>query len=315
MAVQPGGLGGDDGVCAGRERAGEGEDVSRGVPAWLVPGAPKRPQLERLGRELGAMGVHTVCQSARCPNLGECFGRGTATFMILGDRCTRDCRFCAVEHGAPAPVDPDEPRRVAEAAARLGLRHIVVTSVTRDDLSDGGASHFAATIAAVRELLPGARVEVLVPDFGGDWEALQLVLAAAPDVLNHNVETVPRLYPQVRPMADYRWSLELLRRAREAGAAPVTKSGFMVGLGESEREVAAVLGDLRGAGVAAVTIGQYLQPTRCHLPVVEYVAPGQFAVYGQRAREMGFQHVMSGPLVRSSYHAGDLLEPRASLER
>jgi lipoic acid synthetase len=293
--------------------------LSQRIPQWLVPRAPKRPQLERLGGELKAMGLHTVCQSARCPNLGECFGRGTATFMILGDRCTRDCRFCAVQpaEGGPALPDPNEPRRVAEAADRLGLRHVVVTSVTRDDLADGGAGQFAATIGAIRELLPAARVEVLVPDFGGDWEALQVVLVAAPDVLNHNVETVPRLYPQVRPQADYQRSLALLRRAGESaeGRPVVTKSGLMVGLGESEEEVLGVLDDLRRAGVAAITIGQYLQPTRSHLAVAEYVRPEQFERYGQKARAMGFRHVMSGPLVRSSYHAADLLGAEARLER
>lgn len=285
------------------------------IPQWLVPRAPKRPQLEQLGRQLQAMGLHTVCQSARCPNVGECFGRGTATFMILGDRCTRDCRFCAVQHGPPALPDPDEPRRVAEAAAGLGLRHVVVTSVTRDDLADGGALQFAATVRAIRELLPGARVEVLVPDFSGDWEALQVVLAVAPDVLNHNVETVPRLYPQVRPQADYRRSLALLRRTGKTQPPLVAKSGLMVGLGESEEEVLGVLDDLRRAGVAAITIGQYLQPTRSHLPVAEYVSPERFEAYGQKARAMGFRHVMSGPLVRSSYHAADLLGAEPSLER
>jgi lipoic acid synthetase len=262
------------------------------------------------------MGLHTVCQSARCPNLGECFGRGTATFLILGNRCTRDCRFCAIEHGLPAPPAPDEPRRVAQAAARLGLRHVVVTSVTRDDLPDGGAGQFAATVRAIRELLPGARVEVLVPDFGGDWEALQLVLVVAPEVLNHNVETVPRLYPQARPQADYQRSLALLRRAGEASASGglLTKSGLMVGLGESEEEVLGVLADLHCAGVAAITIGQYLQPTRSHLPVAEYVSPRRFEAYARQAQAMGFRHVMSGPLVRSSYHAADLLAAEANLE-
>jgi lipoic acid synthetase len=288
--------------------------VRQRIPQWLVPRAPKRPQLERLGRTLNAMGVRTVCQSARCPNVGECFGRGTATFMILGDRCTRDCRFCAVEHGQPGPPDPEEPRRVAEAAVSLGLHHVVVTSVTRDDLADGGAGQFVATVWAIRELLPGARVELLVPDFSGDWEALQVVLAAAPDVLNHNVETVPRLYSQVRPQADYQRSLELLRRAGERQPPLVTKSGLMVGLGESEEEVLGVLGDLRRARVAAITIGQYLQPTRSHLPVAEYLSPERFEAYSQKARAMGFRHVMSGPLVRSSYRAADLLGTEASLE-
>jgi len=297
------------------ESAGEGEAVSQRLPNWLIPAAPKRPQLERLGRQLDAMGLHTVCQSARCPNVGECFGRGTATFMILGNSCTRDCRFCAVERGEPQPPDPDEPRRLAEAAAMLKLQHVVLTSVTRDDLADGGAGQFAAAIGAIRELLPAARVEVLVPDFRGSREALCTVVDAAPDILNHNVETVARLYPEVRPQADYGRSLELLRRAgrmrplRFAQGSPevLTKSGLMVGFGEAEDEVVAVLRDLRRAGVAAVTIGQYLQPTRSHLPVVEYVFPARFEAYADAARTMGFRYVMSGPLVRSSYHAGELI--------
>jgi lipoic acid synthetase len=264
--------------------------------------------LESLGRELAEMGLHTVCQSARCPNLGECFGRGTATFLILGNACTRDCRFCAMEHGPPAAPDPEEPRRVAEAAKRLGLRFVVITSVTRDDLPDGGAAHFAATLHSLRELLPRARVEVLVPDFGGRPEAVQTVVAARPEVFGHNVETVPRLYPEVRPQADYRRSLEVLRLAAELAPQVVTKSGLMVGLGEEDEEVLAVLRDLRAAGVSAVTIGQYLQPTRGHALVVEYVHPEVFAAYARQAREMGFSRVMSGPLVRSSYQAEELAQ-------
>lgn len=293
-------------VCGGAADTGGGEAVRERLPRWLLPELPKRPELERLGRKLRGMGLHTVCQSARCPNVGECFGRGNATFMILGDMCTRDCRFCAVDHGRPSPVDPGEPRRVAEAAAMLGLAHVVITSVTRDDLADGGAGHFAASIAAVRELLPDAGVEVLVPDFGGNRAAVEVVMTAGPDVLNHNVETVPRLYPEVRPQADYARSLELLGWAREMAPQSVTKSGFMVGLGEEEDEVVALLGDLRAAGVEAVTIGQYLQPTRAHLPVVKYVRPEIFDSYAERAREMGFAAVLSGPLVRSSYHAGEM---------
>ena len=280
------------------------------LPKWLVPERPKRPELERLGRELAGRGLHTVCQSARCPNLGECFGRGTATFLILGNTCTRDCRFCAVEHGQPMEVDPEEPRRVAEAAAMLGLQYVVVTSVTRDDLPDGGAGHFAATIEAIRELLPGARVEVLVPDFRGEAEALAVVMAGRPEVLNHNVETVPRLYPEVRPQADYRRSLELLRRASVMTTEVVTKSGFMVGLGEREQEVVDLLEDLRASAVQSVTIGQYLQPTRRHLPVAEYIAPEVFERYDMVAREFGFSYVLSGPLVRSSYHAGEMCDEK-----
>lgn len=282
--------------------------MSRRLPEWLIPAVRKRPHLAALGRELAEMGVHTVCQSARCPNLGECFARGTATFMIMGEVCTRNCGFCAVNHGSPAALEAEEPGRVAEAASWLGLKHVVVTSVTRDDLPDGGAAHFAATIAAIREKLPEATVEVLVPDFNGDEEALGTVLAAGPEVLNHNVETAPRLYPRVRPQADYERSLGLLRRAGEMRSEAVTKSGLMVGLGESEEEVLAVLGDLRGAGVGAVTIGQYLQPTRRHLPVAAYIEPSRFDDYAAAAREMGFDHVLSGPLVRSSYHAEKLMQ-------
>ena len=282
--------------------------MSRRLPEWLIPAVRKRPHLAALGRELAEMGVHTVCQSARCPNLGECFARGTATFMLMGEVCTRNCGFCAVNHGSPAALEAEEPGRVAEAARRLGLKHVVVTSVTRDDLPDGGAAHFAATIAAIREKLPEATVEVLVPDFNGDEEALGTVLAAGPEVLNHNVETAPRLYPRVRPQADYERSLGLLRRAGEMRPEAVTKSGLMVGLGESEEEVLAVLGDLRGAGVGAVTIGQYLQPTRRHLPVAAYIEPSRFDDYAAAARGMGFGHVLSGPLVRSSYHAEKLVQ-------
>ncbi len=284
--------------------------VRERLPEWLRPKRPKRPELEQLGRELAERGLHTVCQSARCPNLGECFGRGTATFLILGNTCTRDCRFCAVEHGRPMEVDPEEPRRVAEAAAKLDLKYVVVTSVTRDDLPDGGAGHFAATIRAIRELLPSVRVEVLVPDFAGEPDALATVIAARPEVLNHNIETVPRLYPQVRPQADYRRSLALLRQASAMASEVVTKSGFMVGLGECEQEVVDLLGDLRKAVVQSVTIGQYLQPTRQHLPVAEYVAPEVFERYEATARELGFRHVLSGPLVRSSYHAGELCDEK-----
>ncbi len=277
------------------------------LPSWLIPPAPRRPQLARLGRKLGEIGVHTVCQSARCPNLGECFGRGNATFMILGDVCTRDCGFCAVTHGTPRGLDSEEPVKVAEAAAMLGLRHVVVTSVTRDDLADGGAEQFAATVRAVRERLPESTVEVLTPDFRGSRQSLATVLGARPEVLNHNVETAPRLYPDVRPQAEYERSLKLLARAREMAPGAMTKSGLMVGLGETQDEVGAVLQDLRGAGVQAVTIGQYLQPTRRHAPVVEYIRPEVFLEYERAARAMGFSHVLSGPLVRSSYHAAEMV--------
>ena len=280
--------------------------MSRRLPSWVIPGTSKRAQLVGLGRKLSEMGVHTVCQSARCPNVGECFGRGTATFMILGEVCTRNCRFCAVTHGEPGSLDPEESRRVAEAAEMLGLRYVVLTSVTRDDLADGGASHFAATVSVIKERLPEAGVEVLTPDFQGSREALERVLEVDPTVFSHNVETVPRLYPEVRPAASYDRSLRVLEWAREISPGVLTKSGFMVGLGESSEEVLALLRALRGAGVKAVTIGQYLQPTRQHAAVVEYVRQEVFREYGCAARDVGFSQVLSGPLVRSSYHAAEL---------
>ena len=281
--------------------------MSERIPAWLVPREPKRRHLQEMGRELAEMGVHTVCQSARCPNVGDCFARRTATFMIMGEVCTRNCRFCAVEHGTPGPLDHGEPERVAKAAKRLGLGYVVVTSVTRDDLEDGGAGHFAGTVASARDFLPGARVEVLVPDFQGKPECVDRVLAAGPEVFGHNLETAPRLYPSVRPQADYRRSLRVLEQARETSPEMVTKSGFMVGLGESREEVLALLSDLRAVGVQAVTIGQYLAPSREHAPVVEYLRPETFAEYQSAAKGMGFAHVFSGPLVRSSYRAEELV--------
>lgn len=252
--------------------------------------------------------LHTVCEAARCPNRGECFSRPTATFLILGDRCTRACRFCAVEPGRPGPVDPGEPEAVAAAAQELGLRYVVLTSVTRDDLPDGGAGHFAATIRAVRRRLPAARVEVLTPDFGGDAAAIRVVVEAGPEVFNHNLETVPSLYPRVRPGADYSRSLGLLRRVKELAPDLVTKSGLMLGLGESEREVEAVMQDLSAAGVEILTLGQYLAPSRRHLPVARYLEPEEFAAWGERGRALGFRQVFAGPLVRSSYQAEEVWE-------
>lgn len=255
---------------------------------------------------LDELKLNTVCSGAKCPNRGECFASGTATFMVLGTECTRNCRFCAVDPAVPAPPDPDEPARIAEAAERMGLRHVVVTMVTRDDLSDGGAGHVVAVIEAIRARIPGSRVEVLVSDFGGDESCIDLVAAALPDVFNHNVETVPRLYPEVRPQADYARSLRVLERAREVRPAIPTKSGLMVGLGETAEEVAAVLSDLRGAGVDIVTIGQYLRPSSRHLPVVEFVTPETFGAYARTARDLGFPGVASAPFVRSSYHAAEV---------
>ncbi len=274
-------------------------------PSWLKTTLPPPALVAPVVGLLRELGLHTVCEGARCPNRPRCFSRGTATFMILGERCTRSCPYCAVPGGAPEPPDPGEPERVAEAVARLGLAHAVITSVARDDLPDGGAGQFAATIWAIRRRCPGTVVEVLVPDFRGDRQALDDVLAAAPDILNHNVETVPRLYARVRPEGDYGRSLELLRRAA-AGGRVVTKSGLMLGLGEAEEEVLGVLADLRRAGCAVVTLGQYLQPTPAHLPVAEYLPPVRFAAYRRAAREMGFRFAVAGPLVRSSFHAGDV---------
>ncbi len=250
--------------------------------------------------------ISTVCEEARCPNRGECFSKPTATFMILGSSCTRNCGFCSVRPGVPGPVDETEPESVAGAAAEMGLGYVVITSVTRDDLPDGGAGHFAATIGAVRKALPGAKVEVLTPDFQGDSEALRIVLEARPDVYNHNVETVERLYPVVRPRADYQRSLSILRKA--CGMAPdiFVKSGLMLGLGEKRDEVIGVLGDLREAGCHFITIGQYLRPTGNNLPVVEYVTPEAFEELRLVALSMGFKYAASAPLVRSSMNAEEM---------
>lgn len=271
-------------------------------PAWIRARAPQGPEYERLKGLMRGLELHTVCEEARCPNLGECWSRGTATFMILGEVCTRACGFCAVKTGLPgSPPDPDEPRRVGEAVARMGLRHAVVTSVNRDDQPDGGAAVFAATIAEIRARVPGCAVEVLIPDFKGRWDALQRVLDARPDVLNHNVETVPRLYRTVRAGASFPRSLELLRRAKDQGL--LTKSGIMLGLGEEPREVEQTIREIRVAGADVLTIGQYLRPSPQHLPVLRYYAPEEFDELRAFALGLGYAHVESGPLVRSSYHA------------
>jgi lipoic acid synthetase len=249
--------------------------------------------------------LHTVCESAACPNVGECWTHRTATFMILGNVCTRRCGFCAVQKGGPLAVDYDEPRRVAEAAAIMGLRYIVVTSVNRDDRKDGGAELFALTIQALRERIDGCKVEVLVPDFQGSHDAMKMVMDAAPDVLNHNTETVPRLYRQVRLGARYERSLEMLAYAKELSPKTPTKSGVMLGLGETQDEVVQVMRDLAAHRVDILTLGQYLRPSPKHLPIVRYVPPAEFAEYREIGRELGFAHVEAGPLVRSSYHAGE----------
>jgi lipoic acid synthetase len=275
------------------------------LPPWLRTPQCDPAAVRSVRRLLRAGLLSTVCEEARCPNLGRCFERGTATFLILGDRCTRCCGFCNVDRGEPAPVDPDEPVRLAAAAAELHLDHVVVTSVTRDDLADGGAAHFAATIGALRAALSKATVEVLIPDFGGRWDSVDAVLAAGPDVLNHNVETIARLYPRVRPQADFGRSLQLLARARRAGVALV-KSGFMVGLGEDDDEVRALLATLVEHGVQAATVGQYLRPRLSALPVERYVAPARFDDYRAAGIAAGLEEVFAGPLIRSSYGADDL---------
>jgi len=273
-------------------------------PEWLKVrffGGENYQELKRIMRTLE---LHTVCESARCPNMGECWEHRTATFMILGNICTRACGFCAVPSGKPVgPPDEQEPERVAEAVAQMGLRYAVVTSVNRDDTADGGAAIFARTIEAIRARVPGCKVEVLIPDFRGDWAALETVVRARPDVLNHNTETVPRLYRQVRKGALYERSLELLRRAKQLDPHLPTKTGMMLGLGESRDEVLATLQELAAQRTDILTLGQYLQPTSEHLPVARFVHPDEFAEYKQLGEEMGFRHVESGPLVRSSYHA------------
>ena len=274
-------------------------------PDWLRAPAPIGENYSRLKALVSDLGLHTVCESAACPNLGECWNHLTATFMILGNVCTRRCGFCAVQKGAPLEVDYDEPRRVADAVAALGLRYAVVTSVDRDDRADGGAELFALTIRAIRERVPGCKVEVLVPDFMGSHEAMETVLAVRPDVLNHNVETVPRLYYDVRRGSNYRRSLDMLRHSKRAAPDVPTKSGMMLGLGESEEEVVEVMRDLRAHQVDVVTLGQYLRPSRDHLPIRRYYTPAEFGALKQTGEHIGFRHVEAGPLVRSSYHAGE----------
>ncbi|MGH9779842.1 MAG: lipoyl synthase [Candidatus Acidiferrales bacterium] len=272
-------------------------------PEWLKVRLPGGENYTHLKGLMGRLSLHTVCESARCPNVAECWGHGTATFMILGNLCTRACGFCAVPHGRPLGLDTDEPRRVAEAVAAMRLRYAVITSVNRDDLPDGGASIFADTIRAVREEVPGCKIEVLIPDFRGNWEALATVVEAAPEVLNHNTETVPRLYRQVRMGAVYERSLELLRRAKQLNPLMPTKSGIMLGLGETYDEILGTLRDLRASEVDILTVGQYLQPTRDHLPIARFVHPDEFAQIKRDALALGFKHAECGPLVRSSYHA------------
>ncbi len=288
----------------------EHPEVPNGVrarlPSWFKVKIQRGTHYQEMRRLVDVQGLHTICEEARCPNIWECWNNRTATFLLLGDVCTRRCQYCSVETGRPGAVDEHEPGRIADAVCSLQLRHAVLTSVNRDDLKDGGASIFAATIQAIRAKSPSCTVEVLIPDFQGSEVALHIVMDAAPDILNHNVETVPRLFPMVRPQGKYQRSLELLDRAKRLGGK--TKSGFMVGMGETLKEVMAVLQDLRGAQCDIVSIGQYLQPTKAHRVVARYYTPQEFDELKQYGIALGFQHVESGPLVRSSYHAEQQVE-------
>jgi len=283
--------------------------VARRHPPWLKVRAPGGPGFAETTATVREMGLHTVCQEARCPNIGECWGHKTATFMLLGDTCTRNCGFCAVTHGRPLGVDPGEPLRVASAVARLGLGHVVVTSVNRDDLPDGGAAHFAGTARAIKRLQPACRVEVLVPDFQGNLASVAEVVASPIDVFNHNLETVPRLYRRVRAGARYARSLAVLDAARRGRDGLLTKTGLMLGLGETQEELASVFRDLRSIGCDILTLGQYLRPSGEHLPVERYLPPEEFVALGAEALALGFRHVEAGPLVRSSYHAWSHVPP------
>ena len=277
-------------------------------PSWLKRRLPTGPDYERVKALISKGGLHTVCQEAKCPNIWECFSKHTATFMIMGSRCTRSCRFCAVAHGPTTQPDPEEPSKVAEAARKMNLNYVVITSVTRDDLPDGGAAFFAGTIQQVRKQIPDAMVEVLIPDFQGNRNALKTVLKARPDVLNHNIETVPRLYSTVRPEANYKCSLELLKQARQYDQSVATKSGLMLGLGELPDEISRTLDDLVKAGCSMLTLGQYLQPSKQHLPVERFVPPEEFDNWRKTAIKTGFSQVAGGPFVRSSYHAKELFK-------
>ena len=288
-----------------------GPPLRQPKPEWLKARAPVGENFHQLKKLARGLGLHTVCESAQCPNIGECWNHGTATFMLLGDICTRRCGFCAVPKGKPQAIDYEEPARVAEAVATLGIKHAVVTSVNRDDDNVGGAKIFAETIRQIRLLAPGCRVEVLIPDFQGLEEPLRIVLDAKPDVLNHNTETVPRLYRAVRSGARYQRTLDLLENAKKFSAGMVTKSGVMVGLGESAEELIEVFADLAARGVDILTVGQYLRPSRDHLPIARFYTPDEFRMLKEEALARGFRHVESGPLVRSSYHAHEQADASA----
>ncbi len=274
-------------------------------PEWLKRKAPSQTSLLEMGRLLSGFSLHTVCQEADCPNIGECFEKRTATFMIMGRVCTRNCRFCAVSNGTPCKLDRDEPLHVAQAVNELELKHVVITSVTRDDIEDGGAEHFAKTVEAIRNLNPGTTVELLIPDLKGLWAGLETIAQSKPDIINHNVETVPSLYSAVRPGAVYNRSVELLKRAKEIDSSITTKSGMMLGLGENKEQVERVMEDLRDVECDILTLGQYLQPTREHYPIYEYISPGVFEQYRNIAYRKGFKYVAAGAFVRSSYKAAE----------
>jgi len=294
-------------MCTNPEPLADGSSSPR-LPRWLKRNVPKGNANHFTARLIDSLALNTVCDHARCPNRMECYSQRTATFMILGDVCTRRCRFCSVATGRPEPIDPDEPRRVAAAARKLGLRHVVITCVTRDDLPDGGAEHFCRTVAAVRAACPGATVEVLPSDFVGNAAAVDLLIAAAPEVFNHNTETVPRLYPSVRsPKSNYRWTLEMFRRVRRGNAKIRLKTGLMLGLGETVEELLDTLADLHEAGCRMLTLGQYLQPSPAQTPVVRYVPPDEFDRLGRAAWQIGYTRVAAGPFVRSSYHAREMV--------
>lgn len=278
------------------------------LPGWLLKKIPKQENIRKLRAVLDDAKLQTVCEEAKCPNIGECYLSGTCTFIILGKNCTRNCAFCAVAKGQPTAPDPSEPQRIAAAVKQLNLKYVVITSVSRDDLPDGGASHFAKTIAELRTSNFELRIEILIPDFRGDEASLQTVLAARPFVLNHNLETVPRLYPKIRPQAIYERSLKVLRQAKDSGLPVYTKSGFMVGLGETKKEGRQVLTDLKEVGCDLITIGQYLPPSRLHCQPERYILPAEFEEYKQLGLALGFQQIRAGPFVRSSYQAGEILE-------